>query len=325
MTPNDFMQRALDLSRLGLGRTAPNPSVGCVIVKEGKIIAQARSADGGRPHAEAQALAQAGNNARGADVYVTLEPCAHVGNTPSCASALVEAGVARVYVACIDPDPRTAGKGIARLREAGIDVVDGIGRHEAEEIHKGFLLTVTDKRPLIAMKVATSLDGRIAAADGTSQWITGEAARMRGHVLRSQYDAIVTGSGTFLADAPQLTVRLPEYDGPQPKRIILDRRGRVAAPDGWHVIRDEDYIAALYDMDLTRVLIEAGRGVSSAILKSGVVDELFWFRAPVVLGDAGLPVFDDLGIGTLHDKIGMERGGIETHGDDILEIYKRNV
>lgn len=323
MTPNNFMQRALDLSRAGLGRTAPNPSVGCVIVKDGKIIAEARSADGGRPHAEAQALAQAGDDARSADVYVTLEPCSHVGKTPPCSDALIAAGVARVYVACTDPDPRVSGKGIARMREAGIEVIEGIGQDEAENLHRGFFLTLAEKRPLIAMKVATSLDGRIAAADGTSQWITGEAARHRGHELRAQYDAIVTGSGTFLADAPQLTVRLPEYDGPQPKRIILDRRGRVDAPDKWHVIRDEDYIAVLYKMDLTRVLIEAGRGVSSAILKSGMVDELYWFRAPVVLGDAGLPVFDDLGIGTLADKIGMERVGIEPHGEDILEIYRR--
>lgn len=323
MTPYDYMQQALYLSRAGLGRTAPNPSVGCVIVKDGKIIAEARSADGGRPHAEVQALAQAGDDARGADVYVTLEPCAHIGKTPSCANALIEAGVARVYAACTDPDPRTAGKGIVRLREAGIEVIEGIGQDEAAYLHKGFFLTVTDKRPLIAMKVATSLDGRIAAADGTSQWITGEAARHRGHVLRAQYDAIVTGSGTYLADAPQLNVRLPEYDGPQPKRIILDRRGRITPLDGWHVIRDEDYIAALYEMELTRVLIEAGRGVSSAALRSGFVDELYWFRAPVILGDAGLPVFDDLGIGTLAEKIGMERVGIESYGEDMLEIYRR--
>ncbi len=334
MTPKDFMQRALDLSRSGLGRCAPNPSVGCVIVKDGQIVGEARSADnGGRPHGEQRALALAGDTARGADVYVTLEPCAHIGQTPSCAAKLIEAGVARVYIACTDPDPRVAGKGTEMLREAGIDVIEGLGRAEALDIHAGFFLTRVHKRPLIALKVATSLDGRIAATDGTSQWITGDEARLRGHQLRGTFDAIVTGSGTVLADNPRLTVRYPGHDGRQPKRIILDRRGRVTDPrlhvlsdDGeTHIIKDynsiDDLLPVFMEMGLTRILVEAGQGVSSAFLQSGYVDRLYWFRAPLILGERGLPVFGDLGITTLTDRIGLTRRSVEPAGEDLLEIY----
>ena len=334
MTPKDYMQRALDLSRSGLGRCAPNPSVGCVIVKDGRIVGEARSADnGGRPHGETRALELAGDAARGAEAYVTLEPCAHVAKTPSCARQLIEAGVARVYIACTDPDTRVAGKGAEMLRDAGIEVIEGLGRAEALDIHAGFFLTRIHKRPLIALKVATSLDGRIAAADGTSQWITGEAARLRGHRLRGTFDAILTGSGTVLADNPRLTVRYPGHDGRQPKRIVLDRRGRVTDPslhvlsDGneTHIIKDYNSIDDLFpmfmDMGLTRILVEAGRGVSSAFLQSGSVDRLYWFRAPLILGERGLPVFGDLGIGTLADGIGLTRRSVEPLGEDMLEIY----
>ncbi len=336
MTPEDSMRRALDLSRAGLGRCAPNPCVGCVIVKDGNVVGEGRSADGGgRPHGEAQALKQAGDKARGADVFVTLEPCAHVGTTPSCANALIEAGVTRVYIACTDPDPRTAGKGTEMLRDAGIEVVEGLRRAEALDVHRGFFLSRVHKRPLIALKVATSLDGRIAAADGTSQWITGEEARRRGHQLRSSFDAILTGSGTVLADNPRLTVRYPGHDGWQPKRIILDRRGRVTDP-ALHVLSDggetrilkdynaiDDLFPLFIEMGLTRLLVEAGQGVSSAFVKSGFVEELYWFRAPVLLGEKGVSVFDNLGIGTLSDRIGLDRRSVEPVGEDMLEIYTR--
>ncbi len=335
LLPDDFMRRALTLSRSGLGRCAPNPCVGCVIVKDGIVVGEARSADGGRPHAETQALSLAGEKARGADVYVTLEPCAHVGKTPPCAHALIEAGVARVYVSCIDPDPRVAGKGIAMLRAAGIDVFEGMAAEEAARIHEGFFLTQTQGRPLISLKVATSLDGRIAAADGSSQWITGEEARLRGHELRAQYDAILTGSGTVLADNPRLTARFAGHDGHQPRRIILDRRGRISDPS-LHILADggttdilkdyktiDDLFPVFMEMGLTRVLVEAGRELGSAFLKSGAVDRIYWFRAPALLGQNGLPVFDDLDVGRIGDRRRFVREAIEPAGEDVLEIYRR--
>lgn len=325
----DYMMQAIALGVSGLGRTAPNPSVGCVIVKNDRIMGAARSADGGRPHAETQALEQAGSAAQEADVYVSLEPCAHEGKTPACAKKLIDAKVARVYVACTDPDPRTAGKGIKILRDAGIQVIEGLCEQEARVTHEGFFKRLAEKRPFISVKIATSLDGRIAAADGTSQWITGEAARLHGHTLRGQYDAIITGSGTFLKDHPQLTVRRPDYDGPQPLRIVLDRRGRLSRQEGWIIINDyqdiSEVIDKLYTMELTRVLIEAGQGVSSAFVKNGYVDRLYWFRAPIMLGDKGLSALDDLNIATLNDKLAFTRQEVLPLDQDLLEIYAAGV
>jgi len=233
MTPDSaadraFMAAALGLARRGLGRVWPNPAVGCVIVRDGLVVGRGWTAPGGRPHAEAVALERAGDLAHGATAYVTLEPCAHHGRTPPCADALVRAGVARVVTALGDPDPRTAGEGHARLRQAGIAVAEGTGADAAEEVNAGFLKRVRHGRPLVTLKLATTLDGRIATAAGESQWITGPRARQDGHRLRAAHDAIIVGSGTALADDPGLTCRLPGLEGASPVRVVFDGRLRLS-------------------------------------------------------------------------------------------------
>lgn len=243
------MRSALALARRGLGSVWPNPAVGCVLVREtesgektggraGRVVGRGWTQPGGRPHAETEALGRAGAAAKGATAYVTLEPCSHHGATPPCADALIAAGVGRVVAAIEDPDPRVAGQGLARLAEAGIEVTRGIGADEAAEINAGFFLRVRAGRPLVTLKLASTLDGRIAAPDGESRWITGEDARARAHVLRAEHDAVMVGSGTALADDPELTCRLPGFAedrsaGPagrrrQPVRIVMDGRLRLS-------------------------------------------------------------------------------------------------
>ena len=234
------MRSALALARRGLGNVWPNPAVGCVLVREnesgeetggraGRVVGRGWTQPGGRPHAETEALGLAGALARGATAYVTLEPCSHHGATPPCADALIAANVARVVAAIEDPDPRVAGLGLARLAAAGIEVLRGVGAVEAAEINAGFFLRVRAGRPLVTLKLASTLDGRIAAPDGESRWITGEDARARAHVLRAEHDAIMIGSGTALADDPELTCRLPGFAGGrrQPVRIVMDGRLRL--------------------------------------------------------------------------------------------------
>lgn len=216
------MAHALRLARRRLGQTWPNPAVGCLIVKDGVILGRGATAAGGRPHAETLALKQAGARAKGATAYVTLEPCAHRGKTPPCAQALIKASIARVVAAVKDPDPRTAGKGFQMLRKAGITVTENVARDEAEWLNRGFFLRNTLNRPLVALKTAATLDGRIAMADGTSQWITGEEARRFGQRLRTQYDAIMVGIGTAGKDNPALTCRIDGLAAHQPLRLVVD-------------------------------------------------------------------------------------------------------
>ena len=216
-----MMRAALALARRSIGRTWPNPAVGCVIVKDGIVIARGRTRDGGRPHAEVDALTQAGAAARGATVYVTLEPCSHHGKSPPCADALVEAGVAKVVSALRDPNPQVNGAGHERLRRAGITVEVGEGAAEAAEINAGFLMREVEGRPLFHLKTAASLDGRIATASGESKWITGEGARTDGQRLRALHDGIVVGANTVAADDPELTCRLPGLEAYSPIRIVL--------------------------------------------------------------------------------------------------------
>jgi diaminohydroxyphosphoribosylaminopyrimidine deaminase/5-amino-6-(5-phosphoribosylamino)uracil reductase len=219
-----FMQSALALAGRGLGNVWPNPSVGCVIVKHGIVVGRGWTQPGGRPHAETEALARAGEAARGATAYVTLEPCSHHGQTPPCADALVAAGVARVVVAIGDPDERVAGQGLERLRNADIAVESGVLAEAATALNLGFLTRVTAGRPMVTLKLAASLDGRIAAHNGDSQWITGEDARAMGHGLRATHDAVAVGNGTAAADDPHLTCRLPGLPVRPPVRIVFDSR-----------------------------------------------------------------------------------------------------
>lgn len=228
-SPRDHahMRTALALARRGLGRTAPNPAVGCVLVAGDTVLARGWTQPGGRPHAEAEALAKAGARARGATAYVTLEPCSHFGKTPPCAGALIAAGVARVVVACGDPDPRVSGRGLEMLRQAGIVVDEGLLRAEAEALNEGFFLRIRLGRPMVTLKLATSLDGRLAAYTGHSQWITGPAARAMGHLLRAEHDAILIGVNTAIADDPALTCRLPGLADRSPLRVVMDGRLRL--------------------------------------------------------------------------------------------------
>ena len=324
------MRAALALARRSLGRTWPNPAVGCVIVRGGHVLARARTRDGGRPHAEADAIAEAakaGVSLEGATAYVTLEPCAHHGRTPPCADALVSARVVRVVSALEDPDPRVKGQGHARLKAAGITVEVGEGAADAAEINAGFLLRVRAGRPLFHLKMAGSLDGRIATASGESKWITGPAARQDGQRLRAIHDAILIGAATAAADDPDLTCRLPGLGAYSPVRIVLDSQARLpptsrlatsarATPVWLVCTRDaladrRDRLAglgveivevevgtdgridvaaaaqALGARGLTRVLIEGGGQVAASFLKAGLVDGISSYRAGVILGEDG--------------------------------------
>jgi len=221
------MDAALGLAQRGLGRVWPNPSVGCVLVAGGRVVGRGWTQPGGRPHGETEALRRAGEAARGATAYVSLEPCNHWGKTPPCTEALIGAGVSRAVVALEDPDPRVSGGGLARLRACGIDVVTGVGASVAAETNAGFFLRIREGRPLVALKTATTLDGRIATASGESRWITGEAARARAHALRATYDAVLVGSETAVVDDPDLTCRLPGLEDRSPVRVVLDSGLRI--------------------------------------------------------------------------------------------------
>ena len=321
---HDWMGRALDLAESGLGQTGANPSVGCVLVKDGAEIAACRTGQGGRPHAEFSALQQVGAMAKGATAYVTLEPCAHEGATPSCARLLVEAGIKRVVIACEDPDPRTKGQGEAILRAGGVEVETGTGQARARQIQAGFLRRIETGMPFIGLKMATSLDGMMACANGHSQWITGDQARREGHRIRSRYDAILTGSGTVLADDPQMTVRLSGYEGAQPQRFVLDRRGRIGSKN-FTVLQAEDPAAAVSQLareyQINRVLIEAGATLTAAFIASGLVDELYWFRAPILIGADGQNPFPALGLTTVQQAQYWQPRESITLGQDVLSVY----
>ena len=298
-----FMMLAIEQAKLGLYSTRPNPAVGCVIVQAEEVIGQGFHAKAGQPHAEVFALKDAGTKALGATAYVTLEPCSHMGRTPPCAQALVESGVKRVVVAGLDPNPQVAGRGVRLLEQAGIEVTVGILTAQAEALNKGFLKAMRMQMPYVRLKIATSLDGRTAMANGQSKWITGTAAREDVQKLRAQSGAIITGSETVIIDNPQLNVRSHQLgiafeEVPRPKVVILDRRGRLKhdAKSDYQLCRRTD---TLYwcDDDLTElltllvseyqcydVLIEAGASVAGSFLQQQLVDELIVYQAPCLLG-----------------------------------------
>ncbi len=361
MTDDDaHMAHALHLAGRGLGRVWPNPAVGCVIVRGGRVVGRGWTQPGGRPHAETRALDQAGEAARGATAYVTLEPCAHQGVTPPCAAALVAAGIARVVTALTDPDPRVSGRGHTMLRDAGVAITEGVGARPARLLNRGFLKRVTEGLPLVTLKLATSLDGRIATGAGESRWITGPEARRAVHLMRMRHDAVMVGSGTALADDPDLSVRDLGATH-QPVRIVVDgglrhrpegRLGQTAravpvwlchGPDvspariaDWQATGAEtlacpragdrlDLTAVLGGLaarGLTRILCEGGAGLAAALVRGGLVDELALFSGGVLIGDEGRGALGLLGLGALADAPRLRLCDTRAIGCDMLSVWR---
>ncbi|MEP9358986.1 bifunctional diaminohydroxyphosphoribosylaminopyrimidine deaminase/5-amino-6-(5-phosphoribosylamino)uracil reductase RibD [Sphingomonas sp. KR3-1] len=307
------MGAALALAERGRGRTAPNPNVGCVIVRDGVVAGRGWTQPGGRPHAEAMALAAAGEKSRGATAYVTLEPCAHESaRGPACANLLVAAGVARVVIALGDPDPRTNGAGAARLRAAGIEVIEGVRAAEARRAMAGFLTRLEKHRPFVTLKLATSLDGRIALASGESQWITGAQARAHTHLERARHDAILVGRRTMAVDQPRLDVRLPGLEDRSPRRLMLSSTGDLRRPED---------IATLEGVD--HLFVEGGAETAASFLRADLVDRLLFYRAPILIGD-GKPALGDIGLTRLGDAQGRWRlQDSRMLGSDRMEVYER--
>ncbi|KIZ47970.1 MULTISPECIES: bifunctional diaminohydroxyphosphoribosylaminopyrimidine deaminase/5-amino-6-(5-phosphoribosylamino)uracil reductase RibD [Rhodopseudomonas] len=359
-----FMQLALTLGRRGLGRTAPNPAVGAVIVKDGVILGRGWTQPGGRPHAEIEALARAGD-APGATLYVTLEPCSHHGKSPPCADAVIAAGIARVVSAIEDPNPEVAGQGHARLRAAGVRVDVGLCAAEAAHDHAGHFRRVRERRPHVILKLAVSSDDKIGAAGGQPVAVTGEAARARVHLLRAQSDAILVGIRTALADDPLLTCRLPGMEKQSPIRVVLDRALRlpgssrlvqsarqvplwllaseIAEPAaaaklggaGAQVIHVATaatppgldlaaVLRALADRGVTRLLVEGGARVAASFVTAGLVDEVWLLRGPAAIGEGGVDALDGMPLTAITASPTLTMRASETLGTDTLTIYERS-
>jgi diaminohydroxyphosphoribosylaminopyrimidine deaminase/5-amino-6-(5-phosphoribosylamino)uracil reductase len=313
------MAAALALAERGRGRTAPNPCVGCVIVKDGRVVGRGWTQPGGRPHAEAMALAQAGEGARGATAFTTLEPCAHVSERgPACSDLLVASGVVRVVTALGDPDPRTDGEGSARLRSAGIEVIENKAEAAARASMAGFLTRRRLGRPFVTLKLATSLDGRIALPSGESRWITGPESRAHAHLERARHEAILVGRGTYDADAPRLDVRLAGLEDRSPRKLLLTTG---AAPEGWQALAAPSAISTLENVD--HLLVEGGAHTAAAFLREELVDRLLLYRAPILIG-AGRDAIGDLGLTDLAAAHGRWRlTDARQLGSDRLEVYAR--
>jgi diaminohydroxyphosphoribosylaminopyrimidine deaminase/5-amino-6-(5-phosphoribosylamino)uracil reductase len=357
-----FMALALALGRRGQGRCWPNPAVGAVIVKDGVIVGRGWTQPGGRPHAEVEALKRAGEAARGATLYVTLEPCSHHGKSPPCADAVIAAGIARVVSAIEDPNPEVAGQGHARLRAAGIVVDVGLGAQEAARDHAGHFRRIRDKRPHVILKLAVSSDEKIAAAGRKPVAITGGAARSRVHLLRGQCDAILVGIGTVLADDPLLTSRLPGMEAQSPVRVVLDRSLRIPGSSrlvhsaretplwvmtsnlaeapaamklgaaGAQLIRVasappgldlQAVLQALAEKGITRLLVEGGSRVASSFVAAGLVDEMWLLRGPNSIGTDGVPALDALPVSAITQSPQFKVRASESLQNDTLTIYER--
>ncbi|MBB3693753.1 bifunctional diaminohydroxyphosphoribosylaminopyrimidine deaminase/5-amino-6-(5-phosphoribosylamino)uracil reductase RibD [Sphingomonas sp. BK580] len=314
------MAAALALSERTRARTYPNPNVGCVLVRDGAVVGRGWTQPGGRPHAEAMALDQAGERARGATAYVTLEPCAHASpRGPACADLLVAAGIARAAVALGDPDPRTDGSGIARLRAAGIAVDVGIGADAARRAMAGFLARRALRRPHVTLKLALSLDGAAAMADGRSQWITGPEARAHAHLERARHEAILVGRGTWEADRPRLDVRLAGLEGRTPLRVVLSAGAAAAGEGDWRWINSPAQIDSL---PADHLLVEGGARTAAAFLRADLVDRLLLYRAPILIG--GGRTLPDIGLAALGDAHARWRlADSRQLGSDRLEVYER--
>jgi diaminohydroxyphosphoribosylaminopyrimidine deaminase / 5-amino-6-(5-phosphoribosylamino)uracil reductase len=358
-----FMQLALALGRRGLGRTWPNPAVGAVVVKDGVIVGRGWTQPGGRPHAEPEALRRAGEAARGATLYVTLEPCSHFGKSPPCADAIIAAGISRVVAAIEDPNPDVAGKGHAKLRAAGIAVDVGLFAEEAAHDHAGHFRRVRDKRPHVLLKLAVSTDDKIAASGHKTVAITGEMAGTRVHLLRAQSDAILVGIGTVLADDPLLTCRLSGMAARSPVRVVLDRSLRIPgnsrlvhsarqtplwvvaseladAPAaarlgaaGAHVIRVPSagageldlpaVLQALAEKGITRLMVEGGSRVASSLVAADLADEIWLLRGRDAIGADGIAALDALPLSQITQSPRFALRASETLGNDTLTIYER--
>ena len=314
------MDEALRLAEAARGRSAPNPNVGCLIISSsGRVIGKGSTAPGGRPHAEAIALEQAGKRARGASIYVTLEPCAHDSpRGPACTDLLLAAEPARVVIALKDPDPRTSGKGVQRLRRAGIEVGLGVGREAAKRTLAGWLTRLSLGRPRITLKLALSIDGKIALPSGESKWITGEDARRNVHIERAHSDMILVGRGTYLADQPRLDVRLPGLEERSPRRALLTREEAI---EDWEILRNPKDVYRLHDVN--DLLVEGGSSTATAFLKEDLVDRILIYRAPIIVGE-GKSSFGYIGLDAIADAHGRWRFVEEERlGVDRLEVYER--
>ena len=314
-----MMAEALALGEAARGSTAPNPNVGCVVVLDGEIIGRGATAPGGRPHAEAVALVEAGEKARGATLYVTLEPCAHDSERGSaCADTIAASGIARVVASLEDPDPRTAGKGFSRLREAGIEVTVGEGATQARASMAGYFTRLRLGRPRVTLKLALSIDGKIALPSGESKWITGEDARAHVHLERANSDMILVGRGTYLADRPKLDVRLPGLEERSPRRALLTGGEAV---EGWEILRSPQDIFRLHDVN--DLLVEGGSATATAFLAADLVDCILIYRAPIIVGE-GKSSFGYVGLDAIADAHGRwePRDG-RALGIDRLEVYER--
>ncbi|GBE43312.1 MAG TPA: bifunctional diaminohydroxyphosphoribosylaminopyrimidine deaminase/5-amino-6-(5-phosphoribosylamino)uracil reductase RibD [Rhizobiales bacterium] len=362
-----FMRGALALARRALGQTWPNPAVGAVLVRPGdpaEIIARGWTMPGGRPHAEHAALEKAGARAKGCTLYVTLEPCAHHGQTPPCADAIVEAGVSRVVCSAGDPDPRVSGKGFARLRKAGIEVGANVLGAEGGKISLGHHLRVTQNRPLVQLKIAVGADGRIARGAGAPVWVTGEVARAHGHLLRARADAILVGRGTVVADDPMLTCRLPGMEDRSPVRVVLDsnltlgqetklvasadkiplwifcdeqadeNRAKALEARGAQITRVATHshtgldprgvLAALAKRGVTRVLVEGGPRVSQSFWSADLVDEVYVYQGPDPAGAGGLNALADEGLDAVRNSTAFGVEATRALGRDTLTLHRRS-
>ena len=362
-----WMKTALGLAQRGVGTTGTNPSVGCLIVKDGILLGRGRTGDGGRPHAERIALLDAASRwgaerVHGATAYVTLEPCAHTGKTPPCTEALIESGIARVVAPCKDPDPRVAGQGFEMLSKTGITVDVGESAAEARYILRGYLSRVERHRPYLTLKLASTLDGRIATRTGESRWITGDAARARVHLMRSHSDAILVGIGSVLADDPAMDVRLDGLEDVRPIRVIADSHlqtpltGRLAgsagqqmlvlltSPDaepsrvdafqalGAQVVRVSKTAAGglslteamgkLADAGIATLLCEGGGRLAASLLREGLVDQINWFTAGAAMGSGGAPAISDFGVETLSEMPRFRQVSSERVGSDLMSIWQ---
>ena len=313
------MAEAVGLGEGARGRTAPNPNVGCVIVKDGEIVGKGATAPGGRPHAETVALKEAGAKARDATLYTTLEPCAHESERgPTCAVSIPEAGIIRVVAAIGDPDPRTSGLGLKALRKAGLTVKKGVGADEARASMAGYLTRIALGRPRITLKLALSIDGKIALPSGESKWITGEDARAHVHLERAHSDMILVGRRTWLADRPRLDVRLPGLEQWSPRRALLSRGEAVP---GWEMLRSPQDVHRLHDVN--DLLVEGGSATATAFLVADLVDRILIYRAPILVGE-GKSSFGYIGLDAIADAHGRWQAvDPRPLGIDRLEVYER--